>query len=358
MVHRMVPQVRVPLLDANLGLVKSMLVKVPRLPNANPRSLLLCISLLLLASPAFAQEIWFGPPQTAVDFMDLFSPDAPWQEAASHVRVLLLTGKYLSGAPQDDVDRIVEDMNRRHIAIGLSVGVMESGPPSSHPSCGGQGLVEGYGRLQLAELHSKKIKHAGGTISYIAMDEPLWFGHYFKGKPGGQPGCHSSVREILSLIRGPLAVYAREFPNIIVGDTEPANMAQRPDWKENLRAFAAGFRRQYGYPLAFMQLDTPFNYPGIEALTANYYRESQQLKREGLIEKIGIIYDGTPDDPTDEAWVSDAKDHIRLLEGSDHMHPDQALIFSWMAHPRRMLPESSPGSMTGLVEDYARHHRK
>ena len=64
------------------------------------------------------------------------------------------------------------------------------------------------------------------------MDEPLWFGHYFRGRRGGQPGCQSSVDQILELIRGPLSVYAEEFPNIIVGDTEPTDIAEQNDWQD------------------------------------------------------------------------------------------------------------------------------
>lgn len=289
--------------------------------------------------------------------MDMFTPDAPWNEAASHLQAFQLGGPYLTGASQDDIDRMVADLNRRHIPIALSVGVMQSGPPSSHPVCGGQGLVEGYGRLELARLQSEKIKRAGGVIRYISMDEPLWFGHYFNGRRGGQPGCHSTIAEILDLIKGPLAVYAEEFPGIIVGDTEPTNIADQPVWQVDLAAFAAGFRQQTCRPLAFLQLDTPFNHPGEEALAVRFYRGVEQLKRQGLVDKIGIIYDGTRDDPTDEAWVSDAEQHIRLLEDKDHLHPDQAVIFSWMEHPQHALPESSPGSLTSLVDHYAHRNK-
>jgi len=320
-------------------------------------STVLCLVNCLFSSPASAQEIWFGTSH-AVDLMSLFAPDAPWREAASRVKVFLLGGAYMNRAPQADIDRLVADLNRRHIAIALGVGVMESAAPATHPACGGQGLVEGYGRTQLARLHVAKIKHAGGVISYIAMDEPLWFGHYFNGHRGGQPGCHSSIPEILDLIRGPLAVYAEAFPGLILGDTEPTDIAEQPAWQSDLATFASGFRRQTGRPLAFMHLDTPFKHPGEEGLTVAFYRAVEQLKQQGLVEKIGVIYDGTPDDRSDAAWVSDAEAHVHLLEDKDHLHPGQAVIFSWMDYPQHALPESSPGSLTGLVDFYAARTRQ
>src|SRR5579863_1761146 len=57
-------------------------------------SRLMCgVGLILLslyaAPPATAQQIWFAPPsgpRGVPDYMALFRPDAPWQQAASHVQ--------------------------------------------------------------------------------------------------------------------------------------------------------------------------------------------------------------------------------------------------------------------------------
>jgi hypothetical protein len=316
---------------------------------------------LQLPPTALSREIWFAPPAApvdtrlhrAVDLMALFSPDAPWQQAASHVQVFMLYGSYLSRAPQDEVDRIVGDLNRRRIPIALAVGVMNVGPKATNPLCGGLGLVEGYGTPKLARAQSEKIKKAGGAIRFIAMDEPLWFGHYFKGRPGGQPGCHSSVGQILELIREPLAVYAEEFPNLVVGDTEPTDIAEQDHWKEDLTAWANGFRSQSGRPLAFVHLDIPFNRPGEEGFAVDFYRHVEKLKQQGLLTAIGVIYDGTPTDSSDEEWIRDAKAHIHLIEDKHGLHPDQALIQSWQAYPQHVLPETSAGSLTGLINYYA-----
>ncbi len=333
-------------------------------PDANYRTHALAIYIMLMALSArlaVAQEIWFAPPAAplqsrlhrAVDFMDLFAPDAPWQQAAGHIKVFKLYGAYLSRAPQDEVNRIVSDLNRRHIPIALEVGVMNVGATATNPPpCGGHGLVEGYGTPELARVHAEKIKRAGGFIRYIAMDEPLWFGHYFKGHPGGQPGCHSSIPKILELIREPLAVYAEEFPNIVIGDTEPTDIAEQDHWKDDLSAWASGFRNQAGRPLAFVHLDVPFGRPGEEGFAVDFYHKVEKLKQQGLVEAIGIIYDGTPTDLSDEAWILDAKKHIQLLEDKHGLHPDQALIQSWQAYPQHVLPESSPGSLTSLINYY------
>jgi hypothetical protein len=324
-------------------------------------SLVIMFTSYILICSAQAREIWFAPPAAplssplhrAIDLMDLFKPDAPWQEAASHVKVFVLYGSYVSGAPQEEIDAIVTDLNRRHISIALEVGVMNVGPKSTNPPCGGLGQVEGYGTPKLARAISEKVKKAGGVARYLSMDEPLWFGHYFKGRPGGQPGCQSSVDQILELIKEPLAVYVEEFPDIAIGDTEPTDIAEQNHWKEDVSAWASGFRNQMRRPFAFMHLDIPFNRPGEEAFAVEFYRYVEHLKQQNLIGAIGVIYNGTPTDTSDESWILDAKEHIHLLEDKDGFLPDQVLIQSWQAHPQHTLPETSPGSLTGLVNFYA-----
>ena len=320
---------------------------------------LVCV---VMSGAVRAQEIWFAPQAAPVgsrlhrasDLMDLFRPDAPWQDAAAHVKVFKLYASYLSGAPQDELDAIVGDLNRRHIPIALEVGVMNVGPKATNPPCGGLGQVEGYGTPQLARANSEKIKRAGGVIRFIAMDEPLFFGHYFKGKPGGQPGCLSSIDQMLGLIKEPLGVYQEEFPGIAIGDTEPSNIAEQSHWQDDLLAWTTGFRQTMGKPLAFMHLDIPFNRPNEEGYAVQMFKYVDTLKSRGLIERTGIIYNGTPLDASDAAWVQSAKEKIHLLEDNDGLRPDQALIQSWTEFPQHALPDSSDSSLTGLINFYAR----
>ena len=63
--------------------------------------------------------------------------------------------------------------------------------------------------------------------------------------PAGQPGCQSSVDQILELIKDPLSVYAEEFPNIVVGDTEPTDIAEQNHWKDDVSAWVS-IQRELG----------------------------------------------------------------------------------------------------------------
>jgi hypothetical protein len=62
---------------------------------------------------------------------------------------------------------------------------------------------------------------AGAEVGYIAMDDPLWFGHYYNGKNA----CHSSIDNVAERVAKNLHEYLKVFPNAIIGDGEPIRPA-------------------------------------------------------------------------------------------------------------------------------------
>jgi len=319
-------------------------------------SMISCLIGLHAGVAARAQEIWLAPQQglqNAVDRLDMFKPDAPWKNAAAHTQVFkFYANPALNGAPQNEVDAIVADLKRRGIAIALEAGVI-TGEPKPRPPCGGWGLVEGYGPVAMHEVIARKIKKAGGVVKYIAMDEPLWFGHYFKGGTPRfpQPGCRSSIEEIVKLIAPAVNVYVREFPGVAVGEIEPPAVTE-PNWQNDLATWATDFRAAFGRPLAFLQIDVGWANPGAPQHLRTYFAEAQGLIRRQLLKSIGIIYNGNPNDPSDAAWVQAARDHVTLAERDFGLHPDQAIFQSWHVHPTHAMPETSPNALTSLVNFY------
>jgi hypothetical protein len=315
---------------------------------------------------AQTRDIWFCPQASippsplarAVDFMDLFRPDAPWKRAASHVKVFKLYPSYAAQVPQSELDSVITDLKRRGIAIALEAGVMNVDNKNPVPACGGFGLVEGYGTLAQAGNICAKIKKAGGELRFLVMDEPLFYGHYFTKKPaGGQPGCHSSVEEIVRLIVPTLQVYQQAFPGLVIGDAEPTNLAGFPDWQQQYGDWAAGFQKAMGRPLAFLHLDIPWFNHGVfiepdDAVAVYHFAEG--LKRKGMLEKIGIIYNGTglPANMTDAQWMQNAREHLLTLTNKLGLRPDQAIFQSWVPQPSHCLPESDPNALTNLVVFY------
>jgi hypothetical protein len=78
----------------------------------------------------------------------------------------------------------------------------------------------------------------------------------------------------------------------------------------------------------------------------------EALKERGLIGQIGVIYNGTPQDTTDTAWIQDAQSHVRLIEDRLQWLPDRAIFQPWQPNPTHALPETTPDTLTHLVDFY------
>jgi hypothetical protein len=317
---------------------------------------------LMLGATALARaaspEIWLGPEElpppgaSAVDLMDMFTPEAPWKKAAAHTQVFMLQGPFLTRAPQDQLNRIVSDLNRRGIAIAVAVGVMNvpHDPPSG---CGGLGNVEGYGTTQQAAKIARVIKAAGGEIKYLVMDEPLYYGHYYTQAPGKGAGCHSPIEQIAQLIKPTLAAYTQVFPQVVIGEVEPTFFIDgQPNWRTEFSSWADAYRVAMGRPLAFLHLDVEWPLAnGVQDALA-VYSASQELQRRNLLGKIGVIYNGSRQDKSDPAWTQAARDHLLLMEGQNKLRPDHVIFQSWTPNPTHAMPETDPNALTSLVDFY------
>ena len=315
--------------------------------------------------PGQDRDIWLCPQASippsplnrAVDFMQMFTPDAPWGKAASKVRVFKLYSSFVNPASQGQIDTVVADLKRRGILIALEVGVIDVNFKNPVPPCGGFGLVEGYGTPAFAQNICSKIIKAGGKISYLCMDEPLFYGHYFTQKPGhSQPGCHSPISQIINLSIPTLNTFIQQFPDVVIGEAEPTEIAAFTGWQDTLHTWASEFQSAMGRPLAFMHLDIPWanGAPSSEPADAlAFYQYAETLKKEHLLHKIGIIFNGTPLDTTDAGWMQDARNHVLELQNKYRLHPDQAIIQSWMPHPTHAMPDWDPDALTSLVNFYA-----
>src|SRR5476651_149250 len=97
------------------------------LPRAISVTIILAFAYLPAATVARAQEIWIAPQGGVEDRMDLFKPDAPWKNAASHTQVFkFYDNKAFNMAPQEEVDVVIADLKRRGIAVALESGVMNA----------------------------------------------------------------------------------------------------------------------------------------------------------------------------------------------------------------------------------------
>ena len=291
-------------------------------------------------------QIWLGgvdpvvrssmDPNGASDFMDLFEAKAPWERAASQVKVFQASTQFFSKAPDDMLRRLFEDLNRRHIAVA-SGGLMLSGDGQ----CGFG--IEGYSAPRQMLAIAKRISKLGGTLSYVAMDGPLMGGHFYSGPRA----CRSSVEAIAREVADKIKQMRSVFPSLQVGEIEPLGITEPPDWSKTLVEWTQAYKSAVGEPMAFVHFDVQWRGPWAPQLRDLESR----LRADGT--RVGVVYNGFGADKTDQEWVQHAEEHFNLLERDHSLVPEDVIIQTWNRHPVHFLPENQPGTLTNLVISYA-----
>lgn len=276
-----------------------------------------------------------GRPYTGSDdFMNLFAPDAPWTQAADHIQVFKLYGEWVAyDATDAELRQVVNDLRQRR--LGLAV---EEGPLDAPADCG-QG-VESFAGTAEGRHVAERIKTAGGVIDLLAMDEPFFFAHIYDGPNA----CHWPAEKVAQAVDQYVKVMRSEFPNVIIGDTEPlAGAAGAPEYKGWLDTF----RSVNGYNLPFLHMD-------IDWSRSTWPQEVKSIEDYGrqLGVPVGIIYTGNYQDQTDETWLSNAGERVKRYELQTGGQPDQVLFQSWNDKPDRVLPESEPYTFTNFIDGY------
>jgi hypothetical protein len=293
-------------------------------------------------SPA---SLWFAPLDSLPrpwgtkgpeDYNELFKQKAAWQDTLRRVSVFKIYPQFSSMASADQLRQLIRFLKSRNIRLALEAGVLKAGP-----TCGQH--VESYGG-QYLEGAARRIKEAGGTLDYLAMDEPLWFGRHFNGLGA----CHSEIAELAADIARNLKPFRAVFPDVAVGDIEPAPASvEVPNWNlTEIVRWIEAFRAATGEDLAFFHVDMQWNRRWTQPMT----QLEAQLRQFGI--PLGVIYNGNPEDKSDQEFATHTSQHYSAMEEALGHAPDIVIFQSWHSVPSRALPDTDPLSMTGLVRRY------
>lgn len=322
----------------------------------NRLAILAAILLLFQSTSATAAEIWLTGVSPGVrqkmfqesesDYFELFKPDAAWSKSAQHVRVFMIDAGLLLRQSDDEVKAVFADLKRRHIALAIEMGLLSGkGPDGKVQECGVG--VEGFGAPDTAKVVANSIEKNGGVVDYIAIDEPLWYGHHFKGKNG----CQWSMERVAQDMVSRIADMRAKFPNVQIGDVEPIGTAQPPDWVQQITEWTHVYQKVTGTRLAFFHADVAWTAP---IWRQQFAAVKSRMQADGI--KFGVIYDGggTGKQESDELWTQEAEQRFRMVESDPSLIPDHAVFQSWARWPHNMLPETQSGTMTNLVLRYVR----
>jgi len=305
-------------------------------------ALILGICVGLMARPpsamaAQAVQIWLagagpgGHLPGAPDYVATFEPGAPWARAAAVTNVFKVSTNFLAHAPDQTLAAVINGLRQRHIALAMAGLMLQGGQ-----TCG-RG-VEGYTGPGVLEKIVSRVRSLGGTIAYLAMDEPVYFGHT-KVAPNT---CNDSLDSLAAQIAPKIRLFRDAFPGIVIGDIEPLTNATNGSL-DTILMFAAAFKRATGVPLSFIHADVGWH---------SDYQPQLELWRERLHDtgmRLGVICHGDPNVDSDQAWASQAIERYRSVASDPATRPDDVIFQSWMVRPTYMLPDDQFGTMTSIV---------
>ena len=279
-----------------------------------------------------------------------------WDRVAPQIQAVRLTAGAIMALPDATLARIAEDLSARHIALGLEVLATNW---YHEPACGGG--VEGFIDPGAVNQVVAKLLKARATVDFIAMDEPLWYGHFYSGRNA----CHNPIQDLARRVAVIVRIYTAAFPNLAVGDIEPfPAVSSQPGWQEAYASWVRAFQAESGTPLSFLHLDFDWAHPQLnggpahsianpEAIAALARQAADVAQRNHLL--VGMIMNGggPPTARSDAEWIEQAHRHIQALESSG-IHFDHVLLETWDKYPARTFPDTDPNTLSGLVAFYRR----
>jgi hypothetical protein len=265
--------------------------------------------------------------------MTLFDPGADWG-AAARISVLKLYGEWVAYAATDaQLAAVVRSTRETGHALAVEMGPLD-------PDGCGEG-VEGFAGLDEARHIADRIATAGGRIDLVAMDEPWFYGHVYRGPNA----CGWPLDRIADGVLAFEAVMRDRFPGVVVGDTEalPGDLDPR-----ELVAWLDAYRTASGRSLPFVHLDLDF---GRRDWPAMVHRLVEQAGDRGT--ETGVIFFGDPSDPNDQAWFGTLAQRLSALAAdATGMPPGHVLFQSWQDRPDHVLPAADASTWTGFVGRY------
>jgi hypothetical protein len=303
------------------------------------------------SSPVAADRIWFCPGPGTLDYTRLFERPDEWAHARQIVNVFKFYQQHTQTPPPSIVGPDSFDALARAGAFqlltkwGKKIAIEAGSVKEFYCTPDASGMNASIG----ASLDSiRAIENAGGTVSYIAMDEPFVAGH---SKVCGGPALEPTADRVATYVAGIAAVR----PKVAIGLIEayPFSSAAAIETAVQL------LKSRNATP-AFLHMDVDWHLSGAPA----FRRDMAALQAFCASEKIpfGIIITGY-DGNVDGLYAVDVYGIVGLIAdtfvSADHM-PDHLIFQSWAVSASGLLvtpsnlPEDRPYTHTAMLWDVVR----
>jgi hypothetical protein len=270
-------------------------------------------------------------------YLQMFEPNAPWKVSGSRLTVFKTSMQAIDTETDAQLQTMFAALRERHIKFAVESGLL--GYPANGCGNGIEGFISPGGPLKSMQ----RVKNLGGVVDYIAMDEPMLYGHR-PLRADGTGGCQFPLEEVADMIAAQVAAMRGVFPNLQVGEVEPigGGPASAEYNREVLQLTALLRKRTNGTVPAFfhadMQWATPGTMPAFEQL-------AQQMHARHV--PVGVICDGGGKGiTTGPQWVANAVQRCGMVSRDGKIAAEQYIVQTWETLPNKMLPETDPGALT------------
>lgn len=276
---------------------------------------------------------------------------AEWDQVAPQVQMAFFAEHAIDDMPAGPLAAMVANLRAKHIGLGLEILATNW----YHEPPGGNGL-EGFSDPGSANRTVGKLLRAGAVVDEIAMDEPLWFAHYYSGP--NQLQC--TIDQLAGRVAVIDRIFTAAFPNIAICDTEPfPAVSSQAGWQADYGRWCRAFEKAVGKPLTAGHLDFDWGNPllnmGPSGQTPNPAAIALLARRcAGVMRshdmRVGMIFNGGgyPTATTDAGWMGQTRFHIRALSVAG-LGFDRAVVDSWDKYPAATFPESDPNALSSLI---------
>jgi hypothetical protein len=316
--------------------------------------------------PALAQQLptttqlagsklsWFTPRE---DFLGAIVQGSTWDQllpqwssSAKHIQAIRIPTTVLLSIPDSVLPGLLRSLDAHGLALGLEIGAANN---YNEVSCGAG--VEGYSDPGTANQVVQKLLDAGGKLSALLMDEPLWYGHYYYGANA----CYSTIQDQARRAAVIVKIYTAAFPNVVVGDIEPfPALPLQSTWQADYTSWVQAFYAATGSKIAFLHADFDWTdpamyhytpYPSVAAMQYVAQLAAAEARANGM--GIGFILNGSQGASSDAQYAYTVQFHIDTLAGSG-TNPDQLAFETWDTYPTHTLPETDGTSLTSEIYYY------
>lgn len=295
---------------------------------------------------AFAQaggpELWISPmdsvTQRGADFHDYFDRPEDWSHAAKAIKVFSVAVRYLQITPPDI---LLPQLKRLH-DLGLRLDLSIPAVAADKHVCGDG--VEGIIWPGEVEAFTRKLKDLGVDVYSFSLDLPLTAGYLLEAPKA----CRLTIRETAARTAKTVAAVLAIYPNAKIIDTEVPTGIPVARWSATLTEWLNDYKHFSGRDFDGFSMDVWFKFDW-QPSVAETIRILTPLHIPA-----GIFIDASGyRDSTAGEWINTSKKNACALKASG-MRLDYIAIANWQNSKVRALPETDPGTLTGLLTWFAK----